>query len=169
MADKYHSEDVAVRSTGGSPKGPPNTVSIPCHHIRMGDILILQGRPCQVIRISTSGATGQHRYLGVDLFTKQLHEESSQVQHPGPSVVVQTMFGPVFKQYRVLDMQDGNIVAMTESGDVKPGLPVSEQGNLWGRLTQAFESGRGSVRVLVLSDAGRELAVDMKVIHGSRL
>ncbi|KAK8024139.1 woronin body major protein [Apiospora rasikravindrae] len=149
--------------------GPPNTVSIPCHHIRMGDILILQGRPCQVIRISTSGATGQHRYLGVDLFTKQLHEESSQVQHPGPSVVVQTMFGPVFKQYRVLDMQDGNIVAMTESGDVKPGLPVSEQGNLWGRLTQAFESGRGSVRVLVLTDAGRELAVDMKVIHGSRL
>ncbi|KAK6839702.1 hypothetical protein PG987_005568 [Apiospora arundinis] len=148
---------------------PPNTVSIPCHHIRMGDILILQGRPCQVIRISTSGATGQHRYLGVDLFTKQLHEESSQVQHPGPSVVVQTMFGPVFKQYRVLDMQDGNIVAMTESGDVKPGLPVSEQGNLWGRLTQAFESGRGSVRVLVLTDAGRELAVDMKVIHGSRL
>ncbi|KAK7972889.1 Woronin body major protein [Apiospora saccharicola] len=169
MADKYHSEDVVVRSSGGSPKGPPNTVSIPCHHIRMGDILILQGRPCQVIRISTSGATGQHRYLGVDLFTKQLHEESSQVQHPGPSVVVQTMFGPVFKQYRVLDMQDGNIVAMTESGDVKPGLPVSEQGNLWGRLTQAFESGRGSVRVLVLSDAGRELAVDMKVIHGSRL
>ncbi|KAK8073755.1 hypothetical protein PG994_004654, partial [Apiospora phragmitis] len=168
MADKYHSEDVVVRNSG-APSGPPNTVSIPCHHIRMGDILILQGRPCQVIRISTSGATGQHRYLGVDLFTKQLHEESSQVQHPGPSVVVQTMFGPVFKQYRVLDMQDGNIVAMTESGDVKPGLPVSEQGNLWGRLQQAFESGRGSVRVLVLSDAGRELAVDMKVIHGSRL
>ncbi|KAK8877285.1 woronin body major protein [Apiospora arundinis] len=168
MADKYSHEDAPVRG-GASHSGPPNTVSIPCHHIRMGDILILQGRPCQVIRISTSGATGQHRYLGVDLFTKQLHEESSQVQHPGPSVVVQTMFGPVFKQYRVLDMQDGNIVAMTESGDVKPGLPVSEQGNLWGRLTQAFESGRGSVRVLVLTDAGRELAVDMKVIHGSRL
>ncbi|KAK8070985.1 hypothetical protein PG997_011188 [Apiospora hydei] len=148
MADQYHSEDAAPRKSG-SHSGPANTVSIPCHHIRMGDILILQGRPCQVIRISTSGATGQHRYLGVDLFTKQLHEESS--------------------QYRVLDMQDGNIVAMTESGDVKPGLPVSEQGNLWGRLTQAFESGRGSVRVLVLTDAGRELAVDMKVIHGSRL
>lgn len=68
---------------------------------------MLQGRPCQVIKISTSAATGQHRYLGVDLFTKQLHEESSFVSNPAPSVVVQTMLGPVFKQYRVLDMEGG--------------------------------------------------------------
>ena len=148
---------------------PPNTVTIPCHHIRLGDILILQGRPCQVIRISTSAATGQHRYLGVDLFTKQLHEESSFVSNPAPSVVVQTMLGPVFKQYRVLDMQDGSIVAMTETGDVKQNLPVIDQSSLWGRLQKAFESGRGSVRVLVVSDHGREMAVDMKVVHGSRL
>lgn len=84
-----------------------NTVTVPCHHIRIGDLLILQGRPCQVIRITTSSATGQHRYLGVDLFTKQLHEESSFISNPSPSVVVQTMLGPVFKQYRVLDLQDG--------------------------------------------------------------
>lgn len=147
----------------------PNTVIIPCHHIRLGDILILQGRPCQVIRISTSAATGQHRYLGVDLFTKQLHEESSSVSNPAPSVVVQTMLGPILKQYRVLDMQEGQIVAMTETGDVKQSLPVIEQSNLWARLQNAFESGRGSVRVLVVSDRGRELAVDMKVVHGSRL
>ncbi|PHH85102.1 hypothetical protein CDD83_888 [Cordyceps sp. RAO-2017] len=147
----------------------PNTVTIPCHHIRLGDFLMLQGRPCQVIRISTSPATGQYRYLGVDLFTKQLHEESSFISNPAPSVVVQTMLGPVFKQYRVLDMSDGQIVAMTETGDVKQSLAVIDQSNLWSRLNNAFESGRGSVRVLVLNDGGRELAVDMKVIHGSRL
>lgn len=151
------------------PSYKPNTVTIPCHHIRLGDILILQGRPCQVIRISTSAATGQHRYLGVDLFTKQLHEESSFVSNPAPSVVVQTMLGPVFKQYRVLDMQDGTIVAMTETGDVKQNLSVIDQSSLWSRLQKAFESGRGSVRVLVVSDQGREMAVDMKVVHGSRL
>jgi hypothetical protein len=158
------------RASGGGGSGyVPNTVTIPCHHIRMGDVLMLQGRPCQVIRISTSGATGQYRYLGVDLFTKQLHEESSFISNPAPSVVVQTMLGPVFKQYRVLDMQDGNVVAMTETGDVKPNLTVIDQSNLYSRLANAFESGRGSVRILVLNDGGRELAVDMKVIHGSRL
>jgi hypothetical protein len=164
-----------VRETRGSRSSyaegsqSASTVTIPCHHIRLGDILILQGRPCQVIRISTSAATGQHRYLGVDLFTKQLHEESSSVSNPAPSVVVQTMRGPVFKQYRVLDMQEGTIVAMTETGDVKQNLPVIDQSNLWARLHKSFESGRGSVRVLVVSDHGREMAVDMKVVHGSRL
>lgn len=58
---------------------------------------------------------------------------------------------------------------MTETGDVKQSLPVIEQSNLWSRLKAAFESGRGSVRVLVINDQGRELAVDMKVIHGSHL
>ncbi|KAL8853490.1 MAG: hypothetical protein Q9221_001649 [Calogaya cf. arnoldii] len=149
---------------------PPNTITIPCHHVRIGDLLILQGRPCQVIRITTSAQTGQHRYLGVDLFTKQLHEESSFVSNPSPSVIVQNMLGPVFKQYRVLDIRDdGRVVAMTETGDVKQGLPVIDQGGLWSRLNDSFANGRGSVRVLVINDGGRELAVDYKVIHGSRL
>jgi hypothetical protein len=148
----------------------PNTITIPCHHIRIGDLLILQGRPCQVIRITTSAQTGQHRYLGVDLFTKQLHEESSFVSNPSPSVVVQNMLGPVFKQYRVLDIRDdGAVVAMTETGDVKQGLPVLDQSSLLARLTESFNNGRGSVRVLVINDEGREMAVDYKVVHGSRL
>ncbi|KAA8568213.1 hypothetical protein EYC84_008600 [Monilinia fructicola] len=147
----------------------PNTVTIPCHHIRMGDLLMLQGRPCQVIRITTSAATGQHRYLGVDLFTRQLNEESSFIANPSPSVVVQTMLGPVFKQYRVLDLQDHTVVAMTETGDVKQAVPVLDQSNLWTRLKEAFEGGRGSIRIMVVADGGREIAVDMKTVHGSRL
>jgi hypothetical protein len=146
------------------------TVPIPCHFIRIGDILILQGRPCQVIRISVSPQTGQHRYLGVDLFTRKLQEESSFVANPSPSVVVQTMLGPVFKTYRILDLRDDNrIVAMTESGDVKQGLDVITQGGLFKRISDAFADGRGSVRALVINDGGRELVVDYKVIHGSRL
>ncbi|KAI9837629.1 MAG: hypothetical protein M1837_002937 [Sclerophora amabilis] len=149
---------------------PPHTITIPCHHIRLGDLLILQGRPCQVIRITTSSQTGQHRYLGVDLFTKQLHEESSFVSNPSPSVIVQNMLGPVFKQYRVLDIRDdGRVVAMTETGDVKQGLPITDQGGLWTRLNDAFANGRGSLRVLVVNDGDYELAVDYKIVHGSRL
>ncbi|OQE19431.1 hypothetical protein PENSTE_c015G06389 [Penicillium steckii] len=146
------------------------SVPIPCHFVRIGDILILQGRPCQVIRISVSPQTGQHRYLGVDLFTRQLQEESSFVSNPSPSVVVQTMLGPVYKTYRILDLRDdGRLVAMTETGDVKQGLPVITQGGLFKRIRDAFADGRGSVRALVINDGGRELVVDFKVIHGSRL
>ncbi|KAF7718781.1 Uncharacterized protein PECH_005897 [Penicillium ucsense] len=149
---------------------PGETVPIPCHFVRVGDILILQGRPCQVIRITVSPQTGQHRYLGVDLFTRQLHEESSFVSNPSPSVVVQTMLGPVYKTYRILDLRDdGKLVAMTETGDVKQGLPVVSQGQVFKRIRDAFADGRGSVRALVINDGGRELVVDFKVIHGSRL
>lgn len=108
-------------SSGGAP-AIPNTVTIPCHHVRIGDFLMLQHRPCQVIRISTSAATGQYRYLGVDLFTKQLHEESSFIAHPAPSVVVQTMLGPIFKQYRVLDMQEGD--SKFDSSRVPPAFSI---------------------------------------------
>ncbi|EOD49418.1 Woronin body major protein [Neofusicoccum parvum] len=147
-----------------------NTITIPCHHIRIGDLLILQGRPCQVIRITTSSQTGQHRYLGVDLFTKQLHEESSFISNPAPSVIVQNMLGPVFKQYRVLDIrEDGRIVSMTETGDIKQGLPVLDQSGLSKKLADSFDNGRGSIRVLVIADSGNELVVDYKVVHGSRL
>ncbi|EFR00941.1 woronin body major protein [Nannizzia gypsea CBS 118893] len=156
-----------VQPRGGH---PPDTITIPCHFIRIGDLLILQGRPCQVIRVSVSQQTGQHRYLGVDLFTRQLHEESSFISNPSPSVVVQSMLGPVYKTYRVLDMRDDNrLVAMTETGDVKQGLRVVDQGNLFNRISDAFAEGRGSVRALVINDGGRELVVDYKVIHGSRL
>ncbi|KAK2756576.1 hypothetical protein FQN54_005469 [Arachnomyces sp. PD_36] len=156
-----------VQPRGGHPR---DTITIPCHFIRMGDLLILQGRPCQVIRISVSSQTGQHRYLGVDLFTRQLHEESSFVSNPSPSVVVQSMLGPVYKTYRILDLRDDNsLVAMTDSGDVKQGLPVVDQGGLFNRISEAFSEGRGSVRALVINDGGRELVVDYKVIHGSRL
>ncbi|KAK2748911.1 hypothetical protein FQN57_007194 [Myotisia sp. PD_48] len=156
-----------VQPRGGH---PPDTIPIPCHFVRIGDLLILQGRPSQVIRISVSPQTGQHRYLGVDLFTRQLHEESSFISNPSPSVVVQTMLGPVYKTYRVLDLRDdGRIVAMTETGDVKQGIRVVEQGGLFNRISDAFSEGRGSVRALVINDGGRELVVDYKVIHGSRL
>ncbi|KAK8230529.1 translation protein SH3-like domain-containing protein [Phyllosticta capitalensis] len=173
-------EEVIIKETHTSPSKPrtprtsamasSNSITIPCHHIRIGDLLILQGRPCQVIRITTSSQTGQHRYLGVDLFTKQLHEESSFISNPAPSVVVQNMLGPVFKQYRVLDIrEDGRVVCMTEGGDVKQGLPVNDQDHLLKRLTEAFDDGRGSIRVLVINDSGSELIVDYKVVHGSRL
>ncbi|EFE33981.1 Woronin body protein HexA, putative [Trichophyton benhamiae CBS 112371] len=174
ISDERRADQVVPRENVRvvQPRGghPPDTITIPCHFIRIGDLLILQGRPCQVIRVSVSQQTGQHRYLGVDLFTRQLHEESSFISNPSPSVVVQSMLGPVYKTYRVLDMRDDNrIVAMTETGDVKQGLRVVDQGNLFNRIADAFAEGRGSVRALVINDGGRELVVDYKVIHGSRL
>ncbi|KAM0204127.1 hypothetical protein ACHAQI_010064 [Fusarium lateritium] len=140
-------------------------VVVPCSNVRLGDFVILQGRPCQVLKVSTSTATGQYKYLGVDLFTKFLYQDVSSVQHPAPGVRLHFILAPFLKQYRVLDCQDGSLVATTEDGDVRQGLPVIEQSNLDTRISRALESGIGSVRVLVLSDGDSELAIEMKVIY----
>lgn len=147
-----------------------SSMTIPCHHVRVGDLVYLQDRPCQIIRITVSEQTGQHRYLGLDLFTRQLHEEPCVVSHPSSSVILHSMLGPVFKQYRVLDIDHrGKVVCMTESGDIKSGLKTIDQGGLKRRLEDAFDDGKGSVRVMVVEDRGEELAVDYKIVHGSRL
>jgi len=144
------------------------TFTIPCHHIRIGDLVILQHRPCQIIRITTSAQTGQHRYLGVDLFTKQLHEEPCVVSHPSPSVVLHSLLGPVFKQYRLIDIRDdGRLVCMTETGEIKQGLKCVDQGNLHHKMRHAFGKGGPAIRVLVICDSGKELAVDFKLVHMS--
>jgi len=140
--------------------------TIPCHHIRIGDLVILQQRPCQVIRITTSAQTGQHRYLGVDLFTKELHEEPCVVTHPSPSVVLHSMLTPGFKSYRLIDIrEDGRLVAMTDTGEIKSGLKVVDQGSLATKVKSAYGFGSGSVRVLVINDVEEELVVDYKVVH----
>ena len=131
--------------------------------------MILQGRPCKIIRISTSGATGRHRYLGIDLFTKQLYEEGSFVSSPASDVVVQNMIGPILFQYRVQDIVDGKLVCMTEAGDVVNDVPVTDESGLWARLETSFVSGIGSLRVFVVRDNDRILVVDAKVVRGSRL
>lgn len=178
----HHKEDVVVADERApvrnvriiEPRGaanPAETVPIPTHYIRKGDILVLQGRPCQVLRISTSQSTDQRRYLGVDLFTRELHEESSFISNPAPSVVVQTMLGPVYKTYRILDVseEDATIVALTEGGDVREGIPVIPQGSLYSRIKASFHEGRSLIRALVINDGGRELVVDYKTINASRL
>jgi len=147
----------------------PNTITVPCHHIHIGDLLLIQGRPCQIIKITMSPATSQYRYLGIGLFDRQMYEETSFVSNPSPSVYVQNMLAPVFKQYRVLDVVSGEktVVAMTEEGKVVQQLRVLEKEGLWSRLASAWAGGSGSVRVLVVRDAGREVVVDVKVLGGA--
>lgn len=101
-----------------------------------------------------------------------MHEELSIVHKPDASVTVQTMRGPLYKTYRILDIrEDGALIAMSETGNVKHGIPVLEQGELLQRINDAFVEGKGAVRALVVGEGHghRELCVDYKVINGSRL
>lgn len=133
-----------------------------CSTIALGGMILLQDRPCQVIRISgPNSTTGQYRYLGVDLSTKQLHEESSKPSATNESdQVIQALD---LEAWRILDLADGYATVMDTTGDVKQGLPIIDAGNLYVRLQREFESGKGDLFGLILPDGGRKLIVEMKV------
>ncbi|KAJ5784542.1 uncharacterized protein N7503_009754 [Penicillium pulvis] len=122
---------------------------IPFSAIRVGDFILLGGRACQVIRIDDS--SDQPKYIGVDIFTNQLREETASGS---------IMMGPDFKYYRPLDMSDGFITGMDEMGTVKQEILVLDVSNLWSRLVQAFESRRGPVWAWVLTDKNKDLVVN---------
>ena len=97
---------------------------------------------------------------GANVVVNDIRREAAQ------EVVLHSLLGPIFKQYRLIDIRDeGKLVAMTETGEIKQGLKVVDQGHLWSRLKEAFGRGSGSVRVLVIADSTKELAVDYKVVH----
>lgn len=98
-----------------------------------------------------------------------MYEETSFVSNPSPSVYVQNMLAPVFKQYRVLDVERGGkrVVAMTEEGEVVQSLRVLERSGLCAKLVSAWDGGSGSVRAVVVRDQGREIVVDVKVLGGA--
>ncbi|KAJ5727662.1 hypothetical protein N7493_005482 [Penicillium malachiteum] len=133
-----------------------------CSNIALGQFILLQGRPCQITRISgPSTATGQYTYLGIDLATKQLHEESSKASATdGSDQIVQVLD---LEEWGILDLEDGSATGIDEKGDVKQAA-ILEENNLWTRLNAAFESCKGSVRGLILSERGKNLIVEMKVV-----
>ncbi|KAK3373051.1 hypothetical protein B0T24DRAFT_657140 [Lasiosphaeria ovina] len=140
---------------------------VDCREVRLGDILV---RYCQVIRISLNTPTGKFKYTGVDLHTKMLCNDSSFINQLPSGVAVQSVLGPILKQYHVLDVQNDNrsITAMTDTGIVKQRVPVLDQSSLVGRLSKAFQAGRGSVVAMVVcdQDSDIEVVVNMKVVHG---
>ncbi|CAG8021527.1 unnamed protein product [Penicillium olsonii] len=134
-----------------------------CSSIRLGDFLLLQGRPCQVIKISRPSGTGQYRYLGADVLSQQLHEESSFTSTSESEQAARVLD---FMSWPILDIGDGVATAMNETGDVKQDVRVNDNGNLLSRLRRAVESGRGKIYGLVLHDKGQDLIVEMKVEYG---
>lgn len=142
------------------------TATVPSYYIRLGDILMIEGRPCKVNKVYTSPTTGQCRYTGVGLFSNTQHRESSAISWPVSGVMSQTMQSPIFKQYRLRRLEHDYVVAENDqSGEVE--IPVHQDPGFLARLHNAIQNQQGSTRVLVLSTGNTELAVDLKFVHAS--
>lgn len=158
---------MARRENDMAETNPSNGVTVSCGNIRLGGYLLLEGRPCRVIRISTS-ATGHYHYLGVDVSTDELHKQSSYITMPTVGEILQTMLSPVLKEYSVLGLQNGRITAETDTGEVIDGISIPKHSRLYTRLSQALsDSSNGIIHILVIEDDGKEIAVEMDAFRNS--
>ncbi|KAG0612810.1 hypothetical protein M758_6G053900 [Ceratodon purpureus] len=120
--------------------------------IRKGAHLVIKGRPCKVVDVSTS-KTGKHghakcHFVAIDIFTgKKLEDIVPSSHNCDVPEVVRT-------DYQLIDIsEDGFTSLLTDSGDTKDDLRLPTDDALLKQLKEGFTDGKDLV-VTVMSVMG---------------
>jgi len=158
--DEQHNQAIETSGSGAS-----LTYPMQCSALRKGGHVVIKGRPCKIIDMSTS-KTGKHGHAKVnltatDIFTGKKLEDMSPSTH--------NMEVPVVKrdEYTLMNIDDGFLNLVTTDGtpkdDVK--LPDGELGDQIQALFKQTEEEGGSsgpVMVTILNAMGEEAAIAVK-------
>jgi len=160
MAD----EDAHDFETGDA--GAAHTYPQQAGEVRKGSHLMIKGRPCKCVEVSTS-KTGKHGHakahiVAIDIFTGKKMEDLCPVSH--------NLEVPFVKrtEYQVLnaDADTGEVSLLQENGDtkddlnlpcfVKIGEPTEEDKKIQAEILDEFAKGEKSVFAIVQAACGEE-------------
>jgi translation initiation factor 5A len=151
MAEEEH--DFQVADAGSS-----LTFPMQCSALRKNGFVVIKGRPCKIIDMSTS-KTGKHGHAKVhlvatDIFTQKKLEDLSPSTH--------NMEVPVVKrnEFQLLDIDDGYLSLMNNDGDMKEDVKAPE-GELGDKLQADFDDGKELI-VTIVSAMGEEACISFK-------
>ncbi|CAJ1407468.1 unnamed protein product [Effrenium voratum] len=167
MADDDHTFESADA-------GASHTYPMQAGEIRKGSHLMIKGRPCKCVEVSTS-KTGKHGHakahiVAIDIFTGKKMEDLCPCSH--------NLDVPFVKrtEYQVLsaDAASGEVSLLTEAGDtkddlnlptfVKIGEPTEEDNKVVKDLLTELEKGDKAVYAIVQSACGEEKIVATKLV-----
>lgn len=151
MAEEEHNFEVADA-------GSSLTFPMQCSALRKNGFVVIKGRPCKIIDMSTS-KTGKHGHAKVhlvatDIFTQKKLEDLSPSTH--------NMEVPVVKrnEFQLLDIDDGFLSLMNNDGDMKEDVRAPE-GELGDKLQSEFDEGKELI-VTIVSAMGEEACISFK-------
>merc|ERR1711872_768585 len=155
MADE-HEEQFEQAQSGASLTFPKQ-----CSALRKGGHVMIKGRPCKIVEMSTS-KTGKHGHakvhlVALDIFTDKKLEDICPSTHNMDVPNVQR------KDYQLLDIVDDFLSLMDDTGEQREDVPVPE-GKVGDEIREKHENNdEGNIiSVTLLSAVGEELAISVK-------
>ncbi|XP_072349305.1 eukaryotic translation initiation factor 5A-1-like [Scyliorhinus torazame] len=127
-------------ATGHS--GASTTYPVQCSALRKNGHVVLKGRPCKIVDMSTS-KTGKHGHakvhlVGIDLFTGKKYEDICPSTH--------NMDVPNIRRsdYQLIGILDGYLSLLGDSGEVRDDLKVPDS-DLGKDIEQRYNGGEETV------------------------
>ncbi|KAM8881373.1 eukaryotic translation initiation factor 5A-1-like [Synchiropus picturatus] len=140
--------------------GASATYPVQCSALRKNGHVVLKGRPCKIVEMSTS-KTGKHGHakvnlVGIDIFTNKKYEDMCPSTH--------NMDVPNIKRtdYQLLAITENYMTLMSDNGEIREDLRVPE--NDTGKEIVAKHDNSDEFMVTVISAMGEECAVATKVL-----
>jgi translation initiation factor 5A len=140
--------------------GASATVPMQCSSLRKNGHVMLKGRPCKVVEMSTS-KTGKHGHakvnlVGIDIFNGKKYEDICPSTHNMEVPNVKR------KDYELLSIdEEGFVSLLDEMMGTKEDLKLPE-GELGKQIRDAFEKDESGILVTVVSAVGEEAILAFK-------
>ncbi|EPQ30686.1 uncharacterized protein PFL1_01587 [Pseudozyma flocculosa PF-1] len=151
--DEAHNVNFETAHAGAS-----LTFPMQCSALRKNGHVVIKGRPCKIIDMSTS-KTGKHGHAKVhlvatDIFTQKKYEDIS------PSTHNMDVPNVTRSEYQLINIDDGFLNLMNNDGDTKDDVKVPE-GELGEQIQAGFDEGK-DLMVTIVSAMGEEHCLSFK-------
>merc|ERR1712235_168172 len=139
--------------------GASATYPMQCSALRKGGHVMIKGRPCKIVEMSTS-KTGKHGHakvhmVALDIFTGKKLEDICPSTH--------NMEVPNVKRrdFQLLDIEDGFLSLMDDTGNTRDDLKVPE-GEIGEEIQREYGDGK-DLLCTVLAACGEECVIACKI------
>lgn len=144
---------------GQGDSGASLTYPLQCSALRKNGFVMLKGRPCKIVEMSTS-KTGKHGHakvhmVGLDIFNNKKNEDICPSTH--------NMEVPIVKRtdLQLIDISEGYLSLMDDKGETREDLKLPD-GALGQQISKDFEDGKG-LMCTVLKACGEEVVIATKI------